>query len=108
MVILPKQVGVALGLAAFSVASLSSIFSGASLEMGIFRGGVSFFIFLVFGWWMGYLIYENEEQAAKAETDNPIEVVKPEAEPVQKQDAGIKTIDDTETMDLKPPDDSDF
>lgn len=108
MVILPKQVGVALGLSAFSVASLSSIFAGASLEMGIFRGAVSFFVFLVIGWWTGYLIYEKEEQATQDQTDDPIEPVKPNASLDQKKNEGTETFDDSDTMGLKPPDDSDF
>ncbi len=61
MLILPNQAGVALGMFAFAVASLVSIFSGVAVEIAILRGGIAFLVFSAFGWLMAYLIYEQEK-----------------------------------------------
>ncbi len=109
MPILPKQTGVALGLSAFALASLISIFFGAPLEIGILRGGISFFIFLIIGWLVGYLVYEEEKQEIENFEVAPEKIIKVQEEPVREQETEEEIIDDDfETRDLKPPDDSDF
>lgn len=113
MIILPKQAGVALGLLAFSVATLVSIFAGVTFEIAMLRGGIAFLIFVIFGWLIAYIIHEEEKtepetyrkdtepEAVKA----PEKIVKiPDKTPEAKSDR----VEDIEIKDLKPPDDSDF
>jgi|TARA_B100000315_G_scaffold91495_1_gene84120 hypothetical protein len=82
MLILPNQAGVALGLLAFAVASLVSIFSGVSLEIAVLRGGIAFLVFLLLGWLLAYLIYEQEMPESKMKEDEKEEIIAPVAGPI--------------------------
>lgn len=109
MVILPNQAGVALGLLAFSVATLVSIFAGVTFEIAILRGGIAFLIFAIFGWLIAYIIHEEEKTEPETyRKDTDPEAVKAPEEIVKTPEAKSDSVEDIEIKDLKPPDDSDF
>lgn len=109
MIILPNQASVALGLLAFSVATLVSIFSGVTLEIAILRGGIAFLVFAIFGWLIAYIIQEEEKNEPETHVKNTEpEAVKAPEETVKIPDKKSDKVDDIEIQDLKPPDDSDF
>lgn len=121
MLILPNQAGVVLGLFAFAVASLVSVFSGVTLETAIIRGGVAFLIFLVFGWLMAYIIYDEEKpetkvsESTEVETEAPVEVEKvaistgPAVVAMPEPAATVSsTTSAPDAYGLEAPDDSDF
>ncbi len=121
MLILPNKVGVALGMFAFAVASLVSIFSGVALEIAILRGGIAFLIFSVFGWLMAYLIYEekkpetekkepayNDAKAEEETVSTSIESAAGTEGPVAVPANGVSTTGDLDDQGLEAPDDSDF
>ncbi len=121
MLILPNQAGVALGMFAFAIASLVSIFSEVALEIAVLRGGIAFLIFSVFGWLMAYLIYEEEKPEtekkkpayddAKAEEETvsaPVESTAAAKSPVAVPATGDSTTGDLDDQGLEVPDDSDF
>ena len=102
MVILPGQAGVALGLVAFVVASLAGIISGVTLEVAILRGASSFLVFLAFGWLMAYLIYDEGKTDSSPEDDTTMDNLE------IKQNPKEEAAEDSETENLKPPEDIDF
>lgn len=121
MLILPNQAGVALGMFAFAIASLVSIFSGVTLEIAILRGGIAFLIFSVFGWLMAYLIYEEEKPETEKEkpekeevkgqketVSTPVGPVAAAAGSVAAPGTGGSTTGDIDDQGLEAPDDSDF
>lgn len=114
--ILPKQAGVALGLLAFAVASITGVFSGVSVEVIILRGVISFLVFLILGSLAAYLVYDDEKPDMQ-ESDQEIifeeKKIEKVTQPLQETTdnaADIKNepVEDTELGNLKPPDDTDF
>lgn len=112
----------ALGMFAFAVASLVSIFSGVTLEIAILRGGIAFLIFSVFGWLMAYLIYEEKKPETEKGKPEKEKVVKVQEEtvstPVESAAGAADTVavpatigsttGDLDSQGLEAPDDSDF
>ena len=94
---------------AFAIGSVVSLLAGVKIEIAVLRGGIAFLIFLIFGWLMAYLVYEDESaiQAEKhVEEEGPEEAPPEETENEAGKEAEM--VEDAEIQGLKPPDDSDF